>query len=69
MYCQKIGHIEYFEVRDLEYFTIQSDKPEFKLFNGLLAKPVRTRSDGYIEVYVPAIKGMILLESDELIDN
>lgn len=50
----------------MEYFKINSTKPEFKLFNGLTAKPIEERDDGYLEVYVPALDSFILLLPEEL---
>lgn len=50
----------------MEYFKINSKKPEFKLFNGLTAKPIEERDDGYLEVYVPALDSFILLLPEEL---
>lgn len=50
----------------MEYFKINSSKPEFKLFNGLTARPIEERDDGYLEVYVPALDSFILLLPEEL---
>ena len=52
----------------MDYFKISSTKPEFKLFNGLVAKPIEEREDGYVEVYVPAMGTFILLLPEELED-
>lgn len=53
----------------LEYFKINSTKPEFKLFNGLVASPIEEREDGYVEVYIPAMDSFLLLLPDELEDE
>lgn len=53
----------------MEYFKINSTKPEFKLFNGLVAKPIEEREDGFVEVYVPAMDSFLLLLPDELEDG
>lgn len=50
----------------MEYFKINSTKPEFKLFNGLVARPIEEREDGFVEVYIPAMDSFLLLLPDEL---
>ena len=50
----------------LEFFKINSAKPEFKLFNGLVARPIEEREDGFVEVYIPAMDSFLLLLPDEL---
>ena len=50
----------------MEYFKINSAKPEFKLFNGLVARPIEEREDGFVEVYIPAMDSFLLLLPDEL---
>ena len=53
----------------MEYFKINSTKTEFKLFNGLVARPIEEREDGFVEVYIPAMDSFLLLLPDELEDG
>lgn len=49
--------------------TIKTDRDEYKSFNGFECTIVNIhRTDGYIEVFVPAFNVMILLLPTELED-
>ena len=49
--------------------TVQTDKEEYKSFNGFECHIVDAhRDDGFVEVYVPAFGVMILLLPSELED-
>ena len=48
---------------------MNSTKPECKPFNGLVARPIEEREDGYVEVYIPAMDSFLLLLPDELEDG
>lgn len=53
----------------IDYFTIESDKAELKLFNGLKAKVISKRTDGYVEVFLPTFNILILVEPIDLSDE
>ena len=56
----------YREEEDL-FFTINSKRPELKLFNGAKCKIVNNRrDDNLLEVYVYGFNSFILVEADEL---
>jgi hypothetical protein len=51
-------------------FTIETNKEEYKKYNGLqcFIPRVPIREDGFVEVYVPSTGEYILLRPSELID-
>lgn len=55
---------------EMYIFKIDTDKPEYKKYNGKECWVPRNpiREDGYVEVYIPSTNEYILVRPSELVD-